>query len=364
MRKIIFGICAFALCTAMLSGCNATESNGNTETVSNSETTISAKNTSATISSTSEPVSETTVEETEAEVQVSYQKIREITYPAESDSYVSKEYEYGNNGYYKETEYLSDGTTSAYIEYEYGDDGYYKTMNYSYYGNMLTCTEYKNDIKIKKTEYLGEDLAAGNIYEYDESELNYITKSSHFDNREQKVIRDNYKEYRSSESIYNYQFNDNRTEAVATITTTSTFKNSDEIDEAVVTYIQKYEYDELGRVIHEWGYYTHSEVIQDEYYYTYDDNGNRLITMDVILATTYEYDDNGNMTMEKSEHSLITYEYDDNNNLIYKHEDYNYTSFKNSYDSYYEYDEYGRQIGWTVYDADGNETSHTVVEYE
>lgn len=363
MRKIIFGICAFILCTAMLSGCNANESGSKTETVSNSETTVSAENTSATVSSTSEPVSETTVEETEAEEQINYQKKRVITYPAEGDSYVSIEYEYGDNDYYKETEYLNDGTILNYTEYEYEDDGYYKVTDYSYYGNMLTCTEYKNGIKIKKTDYLGEDLAAGYIYEYDESELNYITKNSHFDNREQEVIRDNYKEYASSDSVHDYQFNDDRTEAVVTITTTSTFKNSDEIDKAVVTYIQKYEYDELGRVIHEWGYYTHSEGIDNEYYYTYDNNGNRLITMDGILATTYEYDDNGNMTTEKSEHSLITYEYDDNNNLTYKHEEYTYTSFESSYDTYYEYDEYGRQTGWTVYDADENETSHAVVEY-
>lgn len=362
MRKKIFSICAFILCTAMLSGCNANESGSKTETVSNSETTVSAENASETTQT--EVDTETTTEETEPEVEISYQKIREITYPADGDSYVSKEYEYGDNNYYKETAYLYDGTILTYTEQEYGNDGYYKVTNYNYFGHRTTCTEYKNGIKIKETEYLGEDLAAGYIYEYDESELNYITKSSHFDNREQEVIQDNYEEYKSSESIHDYQFNDDRTEAIVTITTTSTFKNSDRIDKVVVTYIQKYEYDELGRVIHEWGYYTTSEGIDDEYYYTYDNTGNRLITKKGGFSTTiYEYDDNGNMTMEKDDYALITCEYDDSNNLTYKHEEYG-SSESSIYDTYYEYDEYGRQIGYTNYDVNGNETSHTVVEYE
>ena len=74
MRKIIFGIYAFILCTAMFSGCNANRSVSKTETVSNSETTVSAENTSATVSSTSEPVSETTAEETEAEAESLWEK--------------------------------------------------------------------------------------------------------------------------------------------------------------------------------------------------------------------------------------------------------------------------------------------------
>ena len=346
------------MCAAMLSACVTKEDTAQAENTSNAETTASAEETSET-SDANKADQKSTTEEAEPEPEINYQKKRVVTYPAEGSSYVSIEYEYGDNDYYKETNYLNDGTVTSYIEYEYGDDGYSKVTERII--DLLICTEYKNNIKIKETECNAVDLAAGRIKEYDESELNYVIKSSYFDNREQEVFSDNYKEYKSTESTHDYKFNDDFTEAVVTITTTSAFKNLDEIDEVVVTYIQKYEYDELGRVIHEWGYYTHSsEDIFGEYYYTYDNNGNRLITMDGILSKTYEYDEHGNMIMEKNDYSTKTYEYDDNNNLIH----YNYSSDKSSSDTYYDYDEYGRQIGWTEYDEDGNETSHSVVEYE
>ena len=97
-------------------------------------------------------------------------------------------------------------------------------------------------------------------------------------------------------------------------------------------------------MIHEYDYYADSDSIYSEYF--------------------YEYDDNGNCITKKSGYDTQTYEYDDNNNLIYEHYDYSYGDYGFGYEISYDYDEYGRQIGWTDYDTDGNETSHSVVEYE
>ena len=303
MRKNFFGICAFILCAAMLSGCNANESGSKTETVSNSETTVSAENTSATVSSTSEPVSETTVEETEAEEQINYQKKRVITYPADGDSYVSKEYEYEDDCCYKETSYNSDG--SLYERYEYKNNIIIKTDGY--YTGKLTSTE------------------------YDGTKMENIIKISQY-NENQELTCD---------FIYDYQFNDDFTEAV--VNNSTVYYNSD-IEGVPITDIHKYEYDEKGRIIH-------------KYYYSIDDS-------DATYGERYyEYDDNGNMTKETfGDLYIYTYEYDDNDNLIHRYCTSQTDETKHDYDYYYDYDEYGRQIGWTYEDENG--TSKSVVEYD
>lgn len=302
MRKKFFSICAFILCTAMLSSCNANESGSKTETVSNSETTISAENTSATVSSTNEPVLETTVEETEVEEQINYQKKRVITYPADGGSYVSKEYEYEDDCCYKETSYNSDG---------------------SLYGRY----EYKNDIIIKSELYYNGFIKSST--EYDGTKMENIVKISQY-NDNQELIYD---------MIFDYQFNDDFTEALET---TSTIYYETDFTSEPQTYVHKYEYEAESRIIHKYNYLIDEpDSMFGEQYYEYDDNGNMTKeTFESLYSYTREYDDNGNMTKE-------TYE----TNSSYRI-------------SIYEYDEYGRQIGWTEYDADGNETSHTVVEYD
>ena len=265
MRKIFFGICAVILCAAMLSGCNTNESGSKTEPVSNSETTISAEN-----------ASETTTEDTEPKVQISYRKIREINYPSEGDSYVSK-------------------------KYEYEDDCCYKETIYRHNGNLAACFEYKNNIIVK-----AEFDSIGFSTEYDGTKMENIIKTTNYNGNQKK-----------DETVYDYQFNDDFTEAY--VTASSILYYETDYTPEPLTYVYKYEYDEKGNIIH-------------KYYY----NANDPDTMyDDIY---YEYDDNGNITKEK--------------NI--------YTSFY----VIYEYDEYNRQIGWTNYDTDGNETSHAVVEYE
>lgn len=300
MKKTLLCICALSVCVAMLSACGTQEDTAQGETTLSSETTASVAETSA----VTEADTESTTEETEPEPEISYQKKRAITYPADSDSYIAEEYEYGDDGYYKETHYNSDG-------------------------NISYCEEYKNDIMIKNTSYYNGIL--NSITEYDESRINYIIKISYYNDNEE--LRD--------EMFWDYQFNEDQTEALVTSTSIQYNQDTGESSEFGPFYYKYiYEYDEAGYIIHEYHYNEELDQISSEEYYEYDDNGNN---------TMYNF---ANL-------SFFTYEYDNNNNLIH----YNYSSNNNSSDTYYDYDEYGRQIGWTVYDADGNETSHSVVEY-
>lgn len=273
MIKKFFGICAFILCTAMLSGCNANESGSKTEPVSNSETTISAENASETTQT--EVDTETTTEETEPKVQISYRKIREINYPSEGDSYVAKKYEYKDDCCYKETIYRPNG-------------------------NLAACFEYKNNIIVK-----AEFDSIGLSTEYDGTKMENIIKITNYKGDQKK-----------DETVYDYQFNDDFTEAY--VTASSILYYETDYNPEPLTYVFKYEYDEKGNIIHKYNYHTNDpDTIYNDIYYEYDDNGN--ITKKKNIDTSYVI---------------------------------------------YEYDEYNRQIGWTDYDADGNETSHAVVEYE
>lgn len=264
MRKNFFGICAFILCISMLSGCNANESGSKTETVS-------AENASETTQT--EVDTETTTEETEPKVQISYRKIREINYPSEGDSYVAKKYEYKDDCCYKETIYRPNG-------------------------NLAACFEYKNNIIVK-----AEFDSIGLSTEYDGTKMENIIKITNYKGDQKK-----------DETVYDYQFNDDFTEAY--VTASSILYYETDYTPEPLTYVYKYEYDEKGNIIHKYNYNTNDP--------------------DTIYDDIYEYDDNGNMTMKKSDNSLITYEYD----------------------------EYNRQISWTAYDIDGNKTNHAVVEYE
>lgn len=281
MKKLLSCIGAWIMCAAMLSGCGSKENTIQTGNASDAETTASM------------------------EEEISYQKKRVVYYPIDGESYIREDYEYYDGGYYKNV-YFDDGT-------------------------LFGCTEYKNDIMIKSTTY-GKDGLIFSVSEYDESEFNNMIKNSSYDN-----------ERLSFEFIYDYQFNDDRTEALETVTTifydpdTGEKIEGSELD-IDFKYIQKYEYDEAGRIIHECEYNKDTGSVTYEYYYEYDDNGNEIL--------------------QKSEDAIITSEYDNSNNLIHMH------NSNGNRDIYYDYDEYGRQIGWTFYDADGNETSHCVVEYE
>lgn len=287
MRKFLSCVFTFSICVAMLSACGTQEDTAQAEAILNSETTAA---------------------ETESEPEINYQKKRLVYYPADGDSYVAEEYEYNNDGYNKKM-YFSNGILFSYIEY-------------------------KDDIMIKSTDY-DKDGSIFIVSEYDESEFNNTIKISFYDDN-QKI---------SSENLYDYEFNDDRTEAVETMTMILYDSDTGEKMEGIgldikFTYIQKYDYDESGRIIYKYEYNKDTETVMYEYYYEYDDNGNEIL--------------------RKDEDSVITSEYDENNNLIHRH----YSRNSGDSDVYYDYDEYGRQIGWTVYDENGNETSHSVVEYE
>lgn len=307
MKKTIFSICSLIICAAMLSGCGAEKSNGKTEVTSNPETTASTENASETTSLTSEIISETTVEETEAEEQINYQKKRVITCPADGDSYVSYEYEYIDDNNYKETSLYSDG-------------------------NIGSISEYKNDFLVKYTLYRDGRIVF--INENDESELNYLIQQSFYDDNQEL----------SSDSFYDYQFNNDRTEALATVK--GTYYNyadtgeKKELEDVYIVY--KYEYDEAGHIVH-------------KYSYAKDNPEN-------ISETYYEYDTNGNMISETlGDIRIYKYEYEDNN-LIHSYSIRTEDTTKHEYDYYYDYDEYGRQIGWTYEDENG--VSKSVVEYD
>lgn len=303
MKKILSCLCALTVCVAMLSACGTRESTTQTGTASNSETTSSAEVESE--ATASEADTESTTEETEAEEEINYQKKRVVTYPVDGESYVSHEYEYGDDGYYKEIRYNSDG-------------------------NISFFNEYKSDILVNYTMYYNGFVKS--VTEYDESKINYITKMSQYYDDSQELMDD---------MFWDYQFNEDQTEAL--VTSTMVYYNWADTGEMYEPdpsyYIYKCEYDEDGHIIHKYNYDEELDQISSEYYYEYDDNGNIVMenTLNIFIAT-YEYDDN---------------------NLIH----YNSSSSNSSSDTYYDYDEYGRQIGWTEYDADGNEKSHSVVEY-
>ena len=304
MKKILSCICALSVCGAMLSACGTQESTTQTGTVSNSETTSSTENVSETIAA--EADTESTTEETEAAEEINYQKKRVIYYPVDGDSYVFREYEYGDGNYINETVYDS-------------------------VGNISRLNEYKNDILVKITSY--SDGVIRTIEELDESEINYLTKMLQY-NENQELV---------GETFWDYQFNDDRTEALETCTTIFYNPDTGERDEYEPQYCtHTYEYDATGHLIHTYYYDEISDYTSVGEYYEYDDNENRIM---------YNFADA----------AIYTYEYDENNNLIYEH--YDNVTYGYSNDTYYDYDEYGRQIGWTVYDADGNEKSHSVVEY-